>query len=213
MQRVDAAAIETIGIPRLLLMDHAGLAVAKAVQQLMPASQPILICCGPGFNGGDGLSAARHLHEAGYAVRVLLAGPLDRLREEPAIFAVIVRHLGIPLHEYTPAATSPAEGWMRDCGLMVDALLGLGSRGTVREPVASLIALMQRVGTPVLAVDIPSGLDADTGQVQGIAVKAATTVTFGLPKRGCMTGEGPAHTGSLVVEPITIPRSLLERIA
>ena len=222
MQQIDAAAIETVGIPRLLLMDHAGLAVARAAQRLLPArSTPIVVCCGSGFNGGDGLSAARHLHEGGYPLRMLVAGRLDRLRGEPATYATILQRLGLSLMEYTDGtATRGAvphrdarvrvEHWLGECGLIIDALLGIGARGMVREPVASLVACMNRSGKPILAVDIPSGIDGDTGRVRGIAVKATLTVTFGLPKRGCFIQDGPAHVGSLVVDPITIPRTLLE---
>jgi NAD(P)H-hydrate epimerase len=212
MQQIDAAAIEQIGIPRLLLMEHAGLAVARAAQTLVPSSSAsMVVCCGMGFNGGDGLSAARHLHAWGYRLHILVAGRLDRLREEPATYATILRRLGLPLTEFTRAdALAHVERWLAECAVIIDALLGIGTRTAVREPVASLIACLNRSGKPIVAVDIPSGLDADTGLVQGIAVKATATVTFGLPKRGCFLGEGPAHAGSMLVDPITIPRTLLE---
>ena len=211
MQQIDAAAIETLGIPRLLLMEHAGLAVAHAVRTIAPDPTAVLVvCCGTGFNGGDGLAAARHLHEWGYALRVLVAGRVDRLREEPAIYAAILRNLGSPLTECASAdALSHVERWWADCSVIIDALLGIGARGPVREPTTSLIVRMNRSGKPVVAVDLPSGLDGDTGLVQGVAVQATTTVTFGLPKQGCLLRDGPAHAGSLVVDPITIPRVLL----
>jgi NAD(P)H-hydrate epimerase len=212
MQQIDAAAIETLGIPRLLLMEHAGLAVARAVQALStPSHQPVLVCCGTGFNGGDGFSAARHLHEWGYPLCILVAGRLERLREEPATYATILQRLRLPVMEYASAdALDQVERWLAECGLVIDALLGIGTRGAVREPVASLIASMNRSGKPIVAVDVPSGLDADTGLVQGVAVKATVTVTFGLPKHGCFTHEGPTHVGAMTVDPITIPRALLE---
>ena len=212
MQRIDATAIETLGIPRLLLMDHAGLAVARAVQTLVPSrSSSILVCCGIGFNGGDGLSAARHLHGWGYPVRLVLTSPPDQLRDEPAVYAQIVQRMGLSFYALTvPTASAQLERWLTDCSAIVDALLGIGLRGDVREPMASCIALMNRSGKPIVAVDIPSGLDGDTGQIHGVAVHATVTVTFGLPKLGCLRGEGPASAGSLVVESITIPQTLLE---
>jgi len=97
-----------------------------------------------------------------------------------------------------------------DCRLLIDALVGIGARGTVREPLASLISWMNRSGKPIVAIDVPSGLDADTGLVQGVAVKATVTVTFGLPKRGCLLGQGPAHSGTVMVDSITIPHALLQ---
>lgn len=211
MLEIDAAAIKRFGIPRLLLMEHAGWAVARAAQTLLPTpSAAILICCGSGYNGGDGLCAARHLAEWGYRLRVLVAGRLSALREEPAIYATIVQRLGVAVTELADPQLPPdVASWMDDAGLIIDALLGIGMRGAVREPLASLIALMNGAGKPIVAVDIPSGLDGDRGTIQGVAVKATVTVTFGLAKQGCVKNAGPAHTGSLLIEPITIPRVLL----
>ena len=211
MQAIDRTAIETLGIPRLLLMDHAGLAVFRAVYRLAPdPTACIAVCCGTGFNGGDGLATARHLSQAGYALRVLVTGGVDRLREEPATFARILQRLGVELYECLTAEEAEAAGpRLADSAVCIDALLGIGTEGAVREPIASLIERMNRAGKPIVAADIPSGLDGDTGRVQGVAVRATVTVTFGLPKRGCLIAEGPAHTGELVVDPITLPRSLL----
>lgn len=212
MQGIDATAIETLGIPRLLLMEHAGLAVARSARSLLPPSTaPILICCGTGFNGGDGLAAARHLQEWGYALDVLVAGQLDHLRAEPATFAAILQQLGLPVLEVTgPEAWPRVDQALERCGLVIDALLGIGTTGVVREPIASLIERLNRSGKPIIAVDLPSGLDGDTGLVQGVAVRATATVAFGLPKQGCFLQAGPAHVGSLTVDAITIPRTLLE---
>ena len=169
MRQIDTAAIDTFGIPRLLLMDHAGLAVAReASARAARSPKPILICCGTGSNGGDGLAAARHLHAWGHALRIVVAGRVDRLREEPAAYARMVRALGLSLAECPDVdALDRVDGWWADCSLIIDALLGLGAQGTVREPIASLIARMNRSGKPIVAVDLPSGLDRDTGRPQG----------------------------------------------
>ena len=214
MQQIDRTAIETIGMPRLLLMEHAGLAVARAARMMLPSlARPILVCCGTGFNGGDGLAAARHLSAWGYRLRLVLAGAPERLREEPAIYATILQRLGVTIHSVTSIAhCAQMEPAFQACGLILDALLGIGMAGAVREPTASLIAAVNRSGVPVLAVDVPSGLDADTGTAQGIAVNATATVTFGRPKRGFFLKDGPAHVGALTVDPITIPDTLFEKI-
>lgn len=217
MQRIDTEAIETLGIPRLLLMEHAGLAVARCAHTLLPTTmRPIVICCGRGYNGGDGLAAARHLHASGYQLHLVLAARRDQLRDEPAMYANIMEQLGVSLLELGPPIADSVESWqavehhLAECGLIIDALLGIGMRGPVREPLPSLITRINAAGTPILAVDVPSGLDADSGAVRGVAVKATCTVTLGLPKHGCFIGQGPAHTGSLFVDSISLPRHLLD---
>lgn len=211
MQQIDASAIERVGIPRILLMDHAGLAVARAVTALLPQpTAPLLVCCGTGYNGGDGLAAARHLRAWGYGPRVVLAGAPERLREEPAVFAAILKQLGVPLMTYEEAHRAGVlDEWVSRSGVLVDALLGIGLRGEVTDPARTLIARLNASGRPIVAADIPSGLDGDTGLPHGVAVKAAVTVTFGLPKQGCVRPEGSAYTGRLVIDPITIPPQCL----
>jgi NAD(P)H-hydrate epimerase len=216
MQAIDTQAIERIGIPRLLLMEHAGVAVARAATAFLPSTPArVVVCCGTGFNGGDGFAAARHLEEWGYALDVLVAGRLDHLRAEPATFAAILQRLGLPILEVTgrPEAWPRVDQALERCGLIIDALLGIGTTGAVREPIASLIERLNRSGKPIIAVDLPSGLDGDTGLVQGVAVRATATVAFGLPKQGCFLQAGPAHVGSLTVDAITIPRTLLSTAA
>jgi NAD(P)H-hydrate epimerase len=222
MQQIDAAAVERIGIPRLLLMEHAGLAVARAVRHIASdPSTPVVICCGSGFNGGDGLAAARHLFEWGYPLRLLLVGARQRLRGEPQTYAAILARLGLDLLEWPamgaaqdgqPPSHEPLESlaqWVRPRGMLVDALLGIGTRGAVREPLATLIRWMNGVGRPIVAVDLPSGLDGDTGRAQGVAVRATLTVTFGLPKQGCFREDGPDCVGSLIVDSISLPGQAL----
>lgn len=191
-------------------MEHAGLAVAREARRLCPTPAGIIVLCGTGCNGGDGLAAARHLADWGYRPRLVLTGRIDDLRDEPAVYARILQALRLPMCEAADLRTVLRKrSWIRDAAVLIDALLGIGARGAVREPAASLIAWMNRSAKPIVAVDVPSGLDADTGQVQGVAVRATSTVTFGLPKRGCVLREGPAHAGSLVVDSITIPHQLL----
>lgn len=213
MQQIDTAAIEQCGIPRLLLMEHAGLALANAIVSLSPrGALPVLICCGTGYNGGDGLCAARHLHNWGDRPHVVLTGRVAQLRDDPLVYAGIVQRLGIPLMELERLEQlGSIEPWVASCGLIVDALLGVGLRGAVREPTASLIDRLNRSGKPIVSADIPSGLDGDSGLPQGRAVNATITVTFGLPKQGCFVGQGPAYVGTLIIDSITMPPTLLER--
>ncbi|MBI3319779.1 MAG: NAD(P)H-hydrate epimerase [Candidatus Omnitrophica bacterium] len=219
MQRIDERAINEFGIPRLLLMDHAGLAVARAVRAFLEHDPiprrgrafDIAIYCGLGDNGGDGLCAACHLFRWGDRPGVILAGSAHRLHDEPAVYARILHALRIPILEVTSAEqTLTVTRRLAGCRVIIDALLGIGLRGTVRPLQASLIAQMNHAKKPIVSVDVPSGLNADTGWPQELAVRATQTVTFGLPKRGFFRGEGPQHIGMLIVDDIGIPRHLLE---
>ena len=186
------------------------MAVARAARELIADARPILICSGTGFNGGDGLAAARHLHAWGSTPRVVLMGPRAQLRDEPAVYADILERLGCALMDWTDReGSSMASEAMNECGVIIDALLGIGARGPVRAPMAALIDQMNRSGKPIVAVDLPSGSDGDTGAVQGMAVRATVTVALGLAKHGCVRGEGPAHVGALRVDPIMFPPHVL----
>lgn len=219
MQRLDALAMSAFGIPRLLLMEHAGLGLAAWAHRVYRCSvgaprstRAVVVCCGTGHNGGDGLAAARHLHAWGHAVRVLLIGPRGALREEPAVYATIAVRLGIPLRCAAGAAgLRAARRWFSGCGVIVDALLGIGARGAARPDMAALIRLMNASGTPIVAADVPSGLDADAGRPQGDTVRAQLTVSFGAAKRGLLAVPARPYVGRLVVAPITIPREALAR--
>ncbi len=208
MQRIDHTAINTFKIPRLLLMEHAGLALARAVHQQASAHVgAVLVCCGTGYNGGDGFAAARHLLLWGHRVRVILTGRRAQLREEPAVYAAILTRLKVEQLELTTAAQlRRCEAWIRWSDVVVDALLGIGVQGLVREPVASLIRRINASEKPVIAADIPSGLNGDTGEPCGIAVRATMTVTFELPKQGCFTRPGRGYAGDVRLVPIGIPQ-------
>ena len=212
MRTIDETAIRHGGIPRVVLMEHAGFAVARVTRRWIGSPpQRVSVCCGLGYNGGDGLCAARHLAQWGYAVRVWLAGRRAQLRDEPATYARMLAWLGVPIVEAGESydAVMKPSAWWRNSAAIIDALLGIGVHGRVRPVYASIIDRINRARIPVVAVDIPSELHADTGQPCGGAVFADVTVTFGRPKQGLLLGKGPAHTGRLVVDAITFPPQLL----
>lgn len=219
MQQIDREAIHTVGIPRLLLMEHAGLALALATQQLLqhrkikPSKRlPILVCCGMGYNGGDGLSAARHLLQWGFEVRIMLLGDFNALRNEPAIFAKILKRLKVRIISVkTQTLSKSNKSCLERACLYIDALLGIGARGSVRKPIFDVIKCINQFMKPVISADIPSGLDANTGRPRGISIKADCTISFGQPKKGCYTKESQSYVGALSVDPITIPRYLLSK--
>ena len=207
IREIDRVATEELRIPGIILMENAAIGVAAAALELRAGNPgPVAIVCGPGNNGGDGLAAARHLANRGIDVRIHLALPADAYRDgsDAATNLAIVRAMEIPVHEDLEFG-HPA--------LVVDALLGTGLVRDIREPFRTGVLAMNACGCPVLAVDLPSGLDANTGEVRGEAVRATVTATMVAPKAGFSRNAGPAHVGRVVVVDIGIPPSLVERIA
>jgi NAD(P)H-hydrate epimerase len=173
----DAHCIEVLGMPRLLLMENAASAVAREV--LLVADRhvgEIVIVCGEGDNGGDGFAIARHLCAAGRSVRVATIG--EPRGDAARTMAHIARSMGLPITAFTPIEPPRAPG------IVVDALLGTGCDRAVVGHHREAIEWMNGCGAPIVSVDLPSGIDADTGQPHGCAVRAALTVTFVAPKAG-----------------------------
>ncbi|MFH0799749.1 MAG: NAD(P)H-hydrate dehydratase [Pseudomonadota bacterium] len=214
MRGLDRAAIEKHGIASLDLMERAGRGVAKAVASLTPPEKgTVAIIAGRGNNGGDGLVAARHLISMGYEVAVwLLAGPSDLSPDARANWELLAP---LTTHLFTIADIAEFNSRLplieRSC-LIVDAILGTGLDRDVAGLPAAAIAAINAAGIPVVSVDIPSGLSADTGKPLGAAVRAAATVTFGLPKMGLVVGDGPVFSGSIKVVDIGIPGEETDRV-
>jgi len=208
MRRLDELAIRDFAIPGLLLMENAGRGAAEQAGMIRQGSEPVMILCGKGNNGGDGFVIARHLHNRRVPVEVYFVGNPDAIvaQSDAGINREILLRMGIPVRPIDSLADCGTA-----CSLIVDALLGTGLSGDVRSPVAGIIEQVNRRSSPVLAVDIPSGLDCNTGEVLGVAVRADRTVTFGLPKQGFHLAAGPAHTGEVVVVEISLPRELIEQ--
>jgi NAD(P)H-hydrate epimerase len=212
MRNIDRHTIDTIGIPALVLMENAGREVAREVRSLtdrrFPDRRPArwLIMVGKGNNGGDGLVAARHLAEAGIEVSVVYAEPPERLRGEAAVQRDIAARLGIETGVYRAGEID----WRAYDGI-VDALLGTGTAGAPREPYASFIREANASGLPIVAVDIPSGLDADTGAAHESCIKAELTVALAFVKRGLLQYPGAEKAGEIVCASIGIPTQLADR--
>lgn len=208
MQTIDREAIERIGIPRVVLMDHAGLAAAREIHRRVPESSAIGIVCGKGFNGGDGLACARHLHNWGHHPEIYLSSTPRSLKSGCGIFFRQVKNLGIPFTEIESEETAWVDRVSRSA-MLADALLGIGLSGEVRSAEHAIIQGMMQSGVPILSLDCPSGLDADTGEPLGHAVKATVTVTFGLAKKGFFSASGKKFVGELITDSVTFPASLL----
>jgi NAD(P)H-hydrate epimerase len=195
MRETDAWAIGERGIPSLQLMERAGEGLAQVIAATAPSGR-VAIVCGKGNNGGDGFVAARLLHAAGRDVAVLALGALDALSPDAAEMA---RRL--PGRPPVPFALEHLEG----AAAGVDAILGTGATGAPRGAVAEAIEALNAAGVPVVAADVPSGVDASTGEAAGLAVRAAATATFHRAKPGLWIHPGKAHAGEVHVIDIGIP--------
>jgi len=200
----DKHAIEQLGIPSVVLMENAGRGVAQ-VLHVLGIRGPVVIACGKGNNGGDGLVIARHLANAGCDVSVLLFARPSELSPDAAIQWNVVQKMRLPaqialqpLDEMTLATSFAKAEWI------VDALFGTGLTGPVRSPFDRIITLINGSPARVLAVDIPSGLDADTGEPLGPTIRAEHTVTFVAPKLGFRNPAAAAFTGQVHVADIGV---------
>jgi NAD(P)H-hydrate epimerase len=198
MRAADSWAIEEMGVPSRELMETAGAAVAEAARDLA-AVGPARVVCGKGNNGGDGLVAARHLADTGYEVEVLLLWPAEEL--SPDASANLERFEG-PVREVGPDGLA---GLLEGSGVVVDAIFGTGFEGAPRAPTDGAIEAINGCGAGVVAADVPSGVDASTGEAAGLAVDAAITVSFHAAKVGHWIAPGKAHAGELRVAEIGIP--------
>ncbi|MBP9865726.1 MAG: NAD(P)H-hydrate epimerase [Candidatus Omnitrophica bacterium] len=210
MTSLDRKAAEQYGISSLTLMENAGLSVAEFVAELVRPSSRILICCGKGNNGGDGFVAARLLAKHGFKPEVYLLEGSEELKPDAKTnFARLKQH-GVVIHELRPNTDwSAFEESLASCRWVVDAMLGIGITRPLAEPYLSAVAKINRSGKLVASVDIPSGLNADTGDKCGAAIKADHTLTLGIPKKGLYLGQGPAMAGQVHVVDIGLPKELM----
>jgi hydroxyethylthiazole kinase-like uncharacterized protein yjeF len=198
MRASDRFAIDTRGIPSVDLMERAGTAVARAVERVAPDGA-VTVVCGKGNNGGDGLVAARHLRDAGRDVDVVLISA----ELSPDARANVERLSGSPAMEF---GDERAAGAIAGATALVDALLGTGFSHEPRGATAEAIEAINAARAPVVAIDVPSGVDASSGVVSGVAVRAAVTVTFHAAKPGLWIAPGKSYAGEVEVIDIGIPR-------
>ncbi len=210
MQALDRRTIHEANVPSLTLMERAGQQTVGVMEEVFGPlkHRSIVVVCGKGHNGGDGLVIARLLTQRKAAVRVILLHPVsDLAADTKTMYRRFVRVAG---SRALCTATSPAQGnhlhkALAGAELIVDALLGTGLSSPVTGLHAEAIEAMTRADRPIVAVDLPSGLHADSGAILGVATRAALTVTFGLPKLGLYLGAGIDHAGTIYVADIGIP--------
>ncbi|HPM42633.1 MAG TPA: NAD(P)H-hydrate epimerase [Candidatus Omnitrophota bacterium] len=202
MKAIDRDAIEGRGIPAIHLMENAGKAVALESLKLSPRA-PVAVFCGYGNNGGDGLVSARLLIEAGIPVKVLLVGKTKKFSAESAENLARLTALGCePIRVETLSDLDKISGCVKNSDLIIDAIFGIGVRGRLEDFYKHLIDFINLAGKKVISVDIPSGMDADSGKPIPVAVKASVTVTMGYPKVGFRSPEAKDFLGLLVVADI-----------
>jgi NAD(P)H-hydrate epimerase len=208
-RQVDLQATRQFGIAGLVLMENAGRGVVDVLCQL-GAESPVAICCGKGNNAGDGFVIARHLLLRGLDARVLIWGDPALLEGDTRTNFQILHPAGIQVLERAERDEETTLRHLADATWIVDALLGTGSQGAPRSPLDKAIEQMNRQAAPILAVDLPSGLDCDTGDAPGPVIRARHTCTFVAPKPGLLKAGIQEITGQLHILDIGIPRSLVD---
>lgn len=191
------------GVPTLDLMERAGKAVAEAALDMVwGPDRRVAVLCGPGNNGGDGFVAARYLRDKGWDVRLFLLGDKEALRGDAAEMA---RRWPLPIRPATPDA-------LQSMHLVVDALFGAGLSRPLGGEAAEMVRAVNASGLPVLAVDVPSGLDGTTGEIRGVAIQARRTVTFFRKKPGHVLMPGRHLCGETILADIGIPERVLDTL-
>jgi hydroxyethylthiazole kinase-like uncharacterized protein yjeF len=207
MRKIDMETIEGFGIPSVVLMERAGLAVSSKIKELVSRKR-VIVVSGSGNNGGDGLAVARNLHNEGWDVKVFLAARPEDLKRDALIQYKAAVKFGVDIKPIKELLTNYSSLIARH-SIIVDAILGTGLSKNVSGMLSDVIKLINKLKRPVFSVDIPSGISSDNGQVLGEAVKAEYTVTFGLPKRGHLLYPGAEYSGKLFIEDIGFPKELL----
>lgn len=213
---LDRLAVQEFHIPILLLMENAGRGMAEVLLRAGVAG-PVVVCCGRGNNGGDGLVLARHIDAAGHPVHVILLAAPETLTGAVAQNYEMVRRAEIPLTVYPGEVDlSALQTLLSTSNWIVDGLFGTGLRGAIAAPYDRVIEAINArrgvQGTRVLALDIPSGLDADLGKPLGPTIRADITVTVSARKRGFSAAEAKEWLGEVEVVQLGIPRRLQERL-
>ena len=206
----DRYAIEVLGVPGIVLMENAGRQIAEAARAMLAPGKRarVVILAGPGNNGGDGFVVARHLAMAGIRPEVALLAPREKIVGDADTNLRVLEALGFQVRvlagkvEAVLGALCPM---LAEADLVVDGMLGTGTRGEIREPYASVIGAVNDARRPVLAIDIPSGLDPDTGKPLGPTVRATKTVTLAAVKVGFRKPGAAEYTGEVVLADIGVP--------
>jgi NAD(P)H-hydrate epimerase len=204
VKEMDRRTIEEFGVPGIILMEHAAQAVVEVALEMLGKKRKVAVLAGVGNNAGDGFAAARLLSNLGRVVDIFIADDEGKYAGDARTNFEAAKKNHLPVQQWSAGAPP----FVASADLIIDALLGTGLSGPLREPFGAIVEEINALATPVLAVDLPSGLDADTGEVATAAVGADKTVTFALPKDGLFRGEGPRLCGEVILADIEMPRDV-----
>jgi ADP-dependent NAD(P)H-hydrate dehydratase / NAD(P)H-hydrate epimerase len=205
MREIDRFAIEEIGIPGIVLMEHAGRAVVHEVEKRWPSAQ-VVILAGHGNNGGDGFVAARHLINKGYDVSTWLIGKKEKMTSDCLLAYQMLVNSQHSVKVFDGQEWDELAGDLQQATVIIDGMLGTGVSGELRQPIKTIIDLVNKSPGRKAAIDLPSGVDANLGTVSSVAIHADLTVTFAYPKWGQYLFPGAACCGEIVVADISIPK-------
>lgn len=213
VRRVDRIAIDQLGVSGLVLMENAGRGAADAIAQKWGPSISVAIVAGAGNNGGDGFVVARHLAMRGAKVATFLVAPLEKISGDAQANLAILQKLHHDIHEIPAAEMDSLGQRLRKFDVIVDAIGGTGIQGAIRGQLAAAVEQVNAAGRPIVAIDIPTGLDCDTGLASGPAIRASMTVTFVASKLGFDAPGAAQYTGDVIVADIGIdPDEVLAKV-
>jgi NAD(P)H-hydrate epimerase len=209
VRAVDSWAINTLGIPGMVLMENAGRSCAELIKDKLKdiAGPRVCIFCGTGNNGGDGYVIARHLSNSGFEVMVVICGNREKVKGDAKINLDILERLGRSIEQLNLSdgdVPARVKAFITDADMVVDGLFGTGLSGQLSDEYKQLIETINACNCPILAVDIPSGLDCDNGQPLGAAIRASYTVTFVAVKKGFVDGSAARYTGEIFIASIGV---------
>ncbi len=210
MRRLDRRAADDFSIPTLILMENAGRSVADLAGKMLKKKSNILIVCGKGNNGGDGFAAARHLFNRGHKVQVVFLGSVSDLEGDAAINYLILQKMKILVLRLQNDMLEVLRKKAKNSNLIIDAIFGTGLDREVVGLAREVISTLNKTGRKILSIDIPSGMNGDSGKVMGIAVQATVTGTLAAPKTSMTNKAARKFTGKIEVLDISIPRFLIK---
>ncbi|MDQ1002315.1 hydroxyethylthiazole kinase-like uncharacterized protein yjeF [Neobacillus niacini] len=213
MQKMDQYTIEKIGLPGVVLMENAGARLVEEILKSTTSSNPkVIVLAGGGNNGGDGFVIARRLFDHGLHPKLWLLADPERIKGDAKLHLDIYLNRGLPLIQLQKNNMNTLQVELCQADIIIDAILGTGVNGPVREPLKDVISLVNTYEGKkiIISVDIPSGVSSNTGKVEGEAIKASKTITFVFPKKGFFLNEGPQHIGEWKAVDISVPPTIVK---